>query len=81
MEKNSTGEWEYVVRDFLDVKCALKEPEQEHLLDFLKTKGFRADEIRIYPAFSVADCLVVIVDGVETKRRWFYHPREKRIEE
>lgn len=81
MERNNAGEWEYVVRDYLEMKCALKEPEQEHLLDFLKTKGVEADSIRVYPAFSIADCLVVIVDGLKAKKRWFYHPAKRSIEE
>ncbi|OQA58153.1 MAG: hypothetical protein BWY42_00115 [Candidatus Omnitrophica bacterium ADurb.Bin277] len=77
----NTEEWEYVVRDFLEVKCALKESEQEYLLDFLKTKGISEEPVRIYPAFSVADCLVVVTDGMRAKRRWFYQRGTKRMEE
>jgi len=77
----SEASWEYVVRDFLEVKCALKEQEQEYLLDFLKTKGIREEPVRIYPAFSIADCLVVVTDGAKAKRRWFYHRGKKKIEE
>ena len=75
------GDVEYVVRDFLEMKCLLREPEQEFLLNFLKDKGVRAEGIRLYPAFSIADCLVVIVDNMKTKKRWFYHPGKKLIEE
>ena len=74
-------EVEYIVRDFLEMKCCLKEPEQEFLLDFLKEKGVKAGAIRLYPAFSVADCLVVIVNDEAKKRRWFYHPEQNLIEE
>lgn len=77
----SETSWEYVVRDFLEVKCALKEQEQEYLLDFLKTKGISEEPVRIYPAFSIADCLVVVTDGMKAKRRWFYHRGKKKMED
>ena len=73
--------WEYLVRDFLEVKCTLKEPEQEFLLDFLRGKGVDAESIRMHPAFSIDDHLVVIMEDAGHKRRLFYHPREKTIEE
>jgi len=75
--------WEYLVRDFLEIKCTLKEPEQEFLLDFLKGKGLRADAIRMHPAFSIDDHLVVIMQESEAhrKKRLFYHPLERKIEE
>ena len=72
--------WEYLVRDFLEIKCTLKEPEQEFLLDFLKGKGFKAESIRTHPAFSVDDHLVVIMEGTASKNRLFYHPQKKTIE-
>ena len=73
--------WEYLVRDFLEIKCTLKEPEQEFLLDFLKGKGVRAEEIQMHPAFSVDDHLVVIMEDADSKKRLLYHPRNKTIEE
>lgn len=73
--------WEYLVKDFLEIKCTLKEPEQEFLLDFLKGKGLRAESIRMHPAFSVDDHLVVIMDDAEKKKRLFYHPQKQSIEE
>jgi len=73
--------WEYLVRDFLEIKCTLREPEQEFLLDFLKGKGLKAESIRMHPAFSVDDHLVVIMEDTEQKKRLFYHPRMKTIEE
>ena len=39
---DTTSDWEYVMRDFLEVKCSLKEREQEYLLDFLKTRSARS---------------------------------------
>lgn len=75
------SETEYVVRDFLEMKCYLEKPEQEYLMDYLKDKGVRADSIRLHPAFSIDNCLVVIVEGAGSKKRLFYHPRQKRIEE
>jgi hypothetical protein len=74
--------WEYLVQDFLEIKCTLKEPEQEFLLDFLKGKGLRAESIRMHPAFSVDDHLVVIMEDIdmESKKRLFYHPKKKTIE-
>ena len=72
---------EYLVRDFLEIKCTLKEPEQEFLLDFLKGKGVKAESIRMHPAFSVADHLVIIMEDAEEKKRFFYHPGKKTIEE
>ena len=73
--------WEYLVRDFLEIKCTLKEPEQEFLLDFLKGKGVEAESIRMHPAFSVDDLLVVIMEDGRQKKRLFYHPQMKTIEE
>ncbi len=73
--------WEYLVRDFLDIKCTLKEPEQEFLLDFLKGKGVKADAIRMHPAFSVDDHLVIVMEDGTAKKRLFYHPWNKTIEE
>jgi hypothetical protein len=73
--------WEYLVRDFLEIKCTLKEPEQEFLLDFLKGKGVRAEAIQMHPAFSVDDHLVVIMEDADSKKRLFYHPQRKTIEE
>ena len=73
--------WEYLVRDFLEIKCTLKEPEQEFLLDFLKGKGVRAESIQTHPAFSVDDHLVVIMEDGGSKKRLFYHPQKKTIEE
>lgn len=73
--------WEYLVRDFLEIKCTLKEPEQEFLLDFLKGKGLKAESIRVHPAFSVDDHLVVIMGKAASKRKLFYHPQKKMIEE
>ena len=73
-------ELEYAVRDFLEMRCFLKEPEQKFLLDFLKEKDLKAEAIRAYPAFSIEDCLVVIMDGSRTRQRWLYHPGKKLIE-
>jgi len=73
--------WEYLVRDFLEIKCTLKEPEQEFLLDFLKDKGVKAEAIRMHPAFSVDDHLVVIMEDAGWKKRLFYHPQKRMIEE
>ena len=73
--------WEYLVRDFLEIKCTLKEPEQEFLLDFLKGKRVKAEAIRTHPAFSVGNHLVVILKDADSKKRLFYHPKKKMIEE
>ncbi|HNX68726.1 MAG TPA: hypothetical protein PLL75_01380 [Candidatus Omnitrophota bacterium] len=72
---------EYVVRDFLEMKCYLEKQEQEFLVDYLKDSGVKADSIRLHPAFSIDNCLVVIVEGAGSKRRLFYHPRDKKIVE
>jgi len=63
--------WEYLVRDFLEIKCTLKEPEQEFLLNFLKG---RVDAIRMHPAFSVDDLLVIVTENGRTQKSLFYHP-------
>jgi hypothetical protein len=73
--------WEYLVRDFLEIKSSLKEPERKFLLDFLKGKGVKAEAIRTHPAFSVDDHLVVIMEDGGSKKRLFYHPQKKTIEE
>ncbi|HOW58253.1 MAG TPA: hypothetical protein PLO78_00850 [Candidatus Omnitrophota bacterium] len=75
------NELEYVVRDYLEMECLMARPEQEFLLNFLKAKGIKAESIRIHPAFSIDNCLVVIVKGAGTKKRLFYHPQKKKIEE
>ena len=81
MSFTSKRTWEYLVRDFLDIKCTLKEPEQEFLLNFLKGKGVEAESIRMHPAFSVDDHLVIIMEDADRKKRLFYHPQKKTIEE
>jgi hypothetical protein len=73
--------WEYLVRDFLEIKCTLREPEQEFLLSFLKDKGVKAESIQLHPAFSVDDHLVVVMEDTDPKKRLFYRPRKKTIEE
>ena len=72
---------EYVVRDFLEMKCYLEKSEQEFLVDYLKDKGVKADSIRMHPAFSIDNCLVVIMEGAGSKKRLFYHPQKRMIEE
>jgi len=47
----------------------------------LKDKGVRAEEIQMHPAFSVDDHLVVTMEDADSKKRLFYHPRNKTIEE
>lgn len=81
MKRYSKHTWEYLVRDFLEVKCTLKEPEQEFLVGYLKDKGVRAESIRMHPAFSVDDHLVVIMEEPDPAKRLFYRPRAKTIEE
>jgi len=73
--------WEYLVRDFLEIKCKLKEPEQEFLLDFLKGKGIKADAIQMHPAFSVDDHLVIVMENSALKKQFIYRPLKKAIEE
>ncbi len=73
--------WEYLVRDFLEIKCTLKEPEQEFLLNFLKEKNLRADSIRIHHAFSIDDHLVVIAEDRKSRKCFFYHPENQTIVE
>ena len=73
--------WEYLVRDFLEIRCTLKEPEQEFLLDFLKSKNIEAEAIRTHPAFSVDEHLVVITEDLNSKKCLLYHPEKKMIKE
>ncbi len=73
--------WEYLVRDFLEIRCTLKEREQNYLVGVLKGKSLKADSIRIHQAFSVDDCLVVIAEGRSSKQRLFYHPEKQLIVE
>lgn len=73
--------WEYLVRDFLEIRCTLKEPEQDYLLDFLKGKGLKAESIRIHHAFSINDCLVVIAESARARKKLFYHPEKPVIVE
>lgn len=73
--------WEYLVRDFLEIKCTLREPEQKFLVDFLRGKGIKGDAIRMQPAFSVDDHLVIVMENGKARKRLFYHPRKKTIEE
>lgn len=71
---------EYVVRDYLEMECMMDRPEQEFLLNFLKGQGIKAESIRIHPAFSIDNCLVVIVEGENSKKRLFYHLQKRSIE-
>lgn len=73
--------WEYLVQDFLEVRCMLKEKEQDFLLNFLKGKGPKAESIKIHHAFSIDDCLVVIDEDARSKKRLIYHPEKQLIVE
>lgn len=73
--------WEYLVRDFLEIRCTLRKTEQDFLLDFLKGKSLKAESIRIHHAFSIDDCLVVIAEDRSSKQRLFYHPEKRLIVE
>jgi hypothetical protein len=75
------GELEYTVRDVLETRFAMKEPEQDFLVNFLKERGIRKGSVSLHSAFSVEDYLVVIVEKGGARRRLFYHPDNKRIEE
>lgn len=75
------GELEYTVRDVLETRCFLKEPEQDFLVNFLKGRGVRKGQVTLHSAFSIKDHLVVIVEKGGFRRRFFYHPRHKKIEE
>ncbi len=72
---------EYVMRDFLEMRCYLEKSEQEYLMGYLRDKGVKADSIRMHPAFSIDNCLVVIMNGKRSKKRLFYHPQKRMIEE
>lgn len=72
---------EYTVRDVLETKCALQAPAQDYLVNFLKNHGIRQGEVRLHPAFSIKDCLVVILEGMRKKKRFFYHLKTGKIEE
>lgn len=75
------NELEYTVRDVLETRCALKEPEQDFLVNILKERGITNGEVRLLPAFTVSDCLVVIVEKGGARRRLFFHPKKMLIEE
>lgn len=81
MNRAAKTDWEYLVRDFLEIRCTIREKEQDLLLDFLRTKKLKADSIRIHHAFSVDDCLVVIAEDQNSKQRLFYHPEKQQIAE
>ena len=83
MESEMKETWEYLVKDFLDIKCTIREPEQEFLLDFLKQRGVSANKIQMHPAFSVDDHLVVVMEGENNcaQKSFVYHPNEMRIDE
>ena len=49
------NELEYTVRDVLETRCALKEPEQDFLVNFLRDHGIKKGEVRLLPAFSIED--------------------------
>lgn len=75
------NELEYTVRDVLETRCALKEPQQDFLVNILRERGIQKGEVRLLPAFSIKDCLVVIVEKGGARRRLFYHPKKMKIEE
>ena len=79
--------WEYLVTDFLEMTCCLKEDEQDFLVAALKQEGIKADAIDTHPSFSI-DGRVILIHGknrgLETpgdpiKECWLYSPAEKKI--
>ncbi len=81
MQNDTNQNWEYLVKDFLDIKCSMREPEQDFLLDYLKQQGVQAESIHLHQAFSVDDKLVVIMDKTASQdtRPIIYQPKDLRI--
>ena len=74
-------ELEYTVRDVLETRCSMKEPEQDFLVNFLKERGIRKGSVTLHSAFSIEEYLVVIVENGIAGRRCFYNPKKRKIEE
>jgi hypothetical protein len=73
--------WEYVVRDILEMVCALKEKHQIPLLKELKLHGGLAKDIEIQSAFSSDKRLISIVrEAKKINEHWLYYPGNGKIE-
>lgn len=73
------SEWEYVLKDYLDLGCSMKEEDQNFLIQDLRNEKIQATEITMHQAFSISNYLVIITKNVFSKECWLYQPQKKML--
>ena len=71
---------EYVVDDFLEVACFLKEDKRRFLIEELRLQGAGGGTLNAYGSFSMAERLVVVIEGPAIQECWLYYPDQGKIE-
>ncbi len=77
--QKSLSEWEYVLKDFLEMGSSLNPEECLCLVEELRRQSICADSIDVHSTFSIDGKLVVVVEDTNTVECWLYYPKERRI--
>jgi len=72
--------WEYILEDYMDLSCSLKEEDQKFLIGEIKREKLKADRIEIIAAFIVEEKIVIIPQETRAEECWIYFPGERKIE-
>ncbi|HXV27353.1 MAG TPA: hypothetical protein VD913_00150 [bacterium] len=72
--------WQYLVDDFLDIGCSLKDDERRFLINELSLEEETADSLEVYPSFLLGKKLVVVMNLNGVDDCWLYDAGQKRIE-
>ena len=81
----ASSAWKDIVSDFLEMACFLNNDEQTTLMSALQNENILADEIRVYPCFSISGCLIIICEEsfngpvIQNEKAWLYYPKRKEI--
>lgn len=71
--------WEYVVNDFLEMSCFLKETERSPLIRELRSGGPFQEAVDVHPTFSIDGKLVSVVKHTPVHEIWLYNADDGKV--
>ena len=71
--------WEYIVDDFLEIRCGLDEPARRFLVERLQMEGLHVDQIDLVSAFTIQRKLVCVLNHNAIRECWYYLPGNKKL--
>ena len=84
--KNSENElrcngmiWEYLVDDFLEMACFLRDEERRFLIKALTEQEVSSENLTVHPCFSIDGKVVVVLEDPAGRECWLYEPRGRKI--